>query len=148
MGNVLASILATSYSMRAFQQGLNVTQTNVTNASTPGYVKQTQTFEADTFDLSKGLPGGVRAGQVLSSRNEYAEMAVRRNQQEVGLAQQRSTDLGQMEPIFSLTDGSGIAGALSNFFQSFSDLSVTPNSSTSRQAVLDRAKELASSFNE
>ncbi len=148
MGNVLSSILATSASMRAFGQGLNVTQTNVTNASTPGYVKQTQVFESDTFDLSRGLPGGVKAGQLLSSRNEYAELAVRRNQQSVGEAQQRSTDLAQIEPIFTLAEGAGISGALSRFFQSFSELSVTPNSDPSRQAVLDRARELASSFNQ
>lgn len=148
MGNVLTSILATSASMRAFGQGLNVTQTNVTNASTPGYVKQTQVFESDTFDLSRGLPGGVKAGQVLSSRNEYAELAVRRNQQAAGAAEQRASDLAQIEPIFTLAEGAGISGSLSRFFQSFSSLSITPNSSPSRQAVLDTAQELASSFNQ
>ena len=148
MGNILTSILATSASMRAFGQGLNVTQTNVTNASTPGYVKQTQVFESDTFELSRGLPGGVKAGKLLSSRNEYAELAVRRNQQDVGAANQRSTDLAMMEPIFSLQQGSGVPGALSNFFQSFNQLSVTPNSNPSRQAVLDSANELANSFNQ
>ncbi len=148
MGNVLASLLPTSQSMRAYEKGLNVAQSNVTNASTPGYVKQTQVFQAETFDLSQGLPGGVKPGEMLSSRNEYAESAVRKQQQALGQADQRSSDLAQIEPVFSLADGAGVSGGLSRFFQSFNSLSITPNSSPSRQAVIDSAKELASTFNQ
>ena len=52
-----------------YEQALAVTQNNVTNASTPGYVKQIQSFEALPFDVTVGLPGGVRAmGEIVTSR--------------------------------------------------------------------------------
>ncbi len=148
MGNLLGSILHGASSMRAFEQGLNVVQSNVSNAQTPGYVKQTQDFESLSFGLDKGLPGGVALGPLLSARDENAEQTVRRQQSASASADQRASDLSQIEPVFDVTEGSGVAGALSRFFNTFSQLSVAPNSNPSRQAVLDGAKSLAQSVNQ
>jgi flagellar hook-associated protein 1 FlgK len=134
--------------MRAFQQGLNVVQSNVVNASTPGYVKQTQSFDAQTFDLSRGLPGGVAAGALVSSRNEYAEQIVRSQQHGLGEADQRTSDLAAVEPIFAFSNGLGISGALDSFFAAASELTVNPNSNPARQGLLDRAAQVAGSFNQ
>src|SRR6476620_2807508 len=98
MGSLFGSILSATNSMRAFQQGLNVVQSNVVNASTAGYVKQTQSYSADTFDIAGGLAGGVTLGPLLSSRNEYAEQLVRNQQHALGEADQRATDLAAVEP--------------------------------------------------
>ena len=148
MGNLLGSILATTSSMRAFSQGLNVVQNNVANANTPGFVKQTQDFSANSFDLKSGLPGGVALGPLLNSRNEFAEESVRRQQSASAGADQRAGDLSQLEPVFDLSSTSGISGTLGKLFASFSQLSVAPNSNPSRQAVLDRAKEVAQAINQ
>lgn len=148
MGSLFGSILSATSSMRAFQQGLNVVQSNVVNASTPGYVKQTQSFEAQTFDLSRGLPGGVAIGGLISSRNEYAEQIVRQQQHALGEADQRSSDLAAIEPVFAFSDGLGISGALDAFFSAASELTVSPNSNPARQGLLDRAAQVASTFNQ
>ena len=148
MGNLLGSILATASSMRAFSQGLNVVQNNVANANTPGFVKQTQDFRANTFDVTRGLTGGVSLGPLLNSRNEFAEQSVRKQQSASAEADQRAGDLSQLEPIFDLSSTSGISGTLGKLFDSFSQLSVAPNSNPSRQAVLDRAKEVAQAINQ
>ena len=62
MGNLLTSLLNTANSLRAVERALTVTENNVVNASTPGFAKQTATFEAMPFDLTVGLPGGVISG--------------------------------------------------------------------------------------
>ena len=55
--------------------------------------------------------------------------------------------MGQLEQVLPIGENVGIAGALSGLFQSFSQLAVSPNSTTTRQVVLDRATELATTFN-
>jgi hypothetical protein len=70
MANLLSTLGMTASALDAFTQVLQVTQTNVANASTPGYAKQTQTLDALPFDASKDDIGGVKAGVVLSSRDE------------------------------------------------------------------------------
>jgi flagellar hook-associated protein 1 FlgK len=146
MGNLFTSLLSSANGLRAYEQALAVTQNNVTNASTPGYVKQTQSFEALPFDVTVGLPGGVRAGPVVSSRDGYAERAVRDQQTEFGFAGQKTTNLTPLETSFSLSGTSGIAPSISNLFQSFSRLSINPNDTASRQAVIQQAGIVAESF--
>jgi flagellar hook-associated protein 1 FlgK len=146
MGNLFTSLITSANGLRAYEQALAVTQNNVTNASTPGYVKQTQSFEALPFDVTVGLPGGVRAGPVVTSRDGYAERAVRDQQTEFGYSDQKTTNLTPLEGSFNLSGTSGIAPAVSNLFQSFSRLSVNPNDTASRQAVIQQAGIVAESF--
>jgi flagellar hook-associated protein 1 FlgK len=139
-------LLNTASALKAFEDGLTVTQNNVTNASTPGYVKQTQSFEALPFDLSVGLPGGVAAGPVLSSRDGFAEQSVRDEQTALGLYHQKVSDLTPLQSFFDLSSTSGLAPAMNALFSSFSQLSVNPNDTVSRQTVLDKASTLAQQF--
>ena len=146
MGNLLTSLLNAANSMQAVERALAVTENNVVNASTPGYVKQTATFEAMPFDLTVGLPGGVRAGPAQSSRDAFAEKGVRNQQTDLGFYQQKASDLTNLQAFFGLSSTSGIGPAMSGLFQSFSQLSVNPNDAVSRQSVLDQAQTVAQSF--
>ncbi len=147
MGSLFGALASTAESMRALERSVNVVQNNVANASTPGYAKQTQVLSANRFNPSAGLPGGVSAGVTLSSRNQFAETSVRARQSALGSSSQKVSDLSQVQQIFTVADGAGINGALGELFKSFSQLTVSPNDSSSRQVVLDRAQALAASIN-
>jgi len=146
MGNLLTSLLNTANSLNAVEQALTVTENNVVNASTPGYARQTATFEAQPFDLTVGLPGGVKAGVVQSSRDAFAENAVRNQQSDLGFYNQKVADLTSMQNYFSTSSTSGIGPAMDGLFQSFSQLSVNPNDAVSRQAVINAAQTVAQNF--
>ena len=148
MGNLMTSLLNSVNALKVYQQALSVVQNNVTNAKTPGYAKQRASLEALPFDLSTGLPGGVALGQTQGSRNGFAEQSVREQQTALGYYQQKASDLSPLENYFSLSNSSGIAPAISNLFQSFSQLSVNPNDPVSRQAVLNQAATVAQTFQE
>jgi flagellar hook-associated protein 1 FlgK len=148
MGNLMTSLLNTANALKAYEGALTVAQNNVTNAKTPGYAKQRASLEALPFDLSTGLPGGVALGQTQSSRNGFAEQSVREEQTALGYYQQKASDLSPLENYFSLSNTSGIAPAISNLFQSFSQLSVNPNDAVARQAVLNQAATVAQTFQE
>ena len=148
MGSLTTSLLNSTGALSAYGQVLNVIQNNISNAHTPGYVKQEQSLLAMPFDVAQHTAGGVMAGPVLSARSEYLEQNVRTQAQLLGYSRQTASDLGQVEPVFSLTSTSSVSATLNNFFNSFSQLSVNPNDPVERQGVIHAANEVAQSFNQ
>jgi flagellar hook-associated protein 1 FlgK len=136
----------TSNALSAFERALSVTQNNVSNASTPGYVKQTATFEALPFESDTGESGGVTTGPVESSRNQYAEQTVRYANSQLGSYQQQVQSLTDLQNQFDISGASGVPGALSSLYNAFSAWSNNPNDTTARQGVLTAAGSLADAF--
>lgn len=146
MGNLLTSLLNSAQAMSVSQQALTVTENNVVNANTPGYAKQSMTFESMPFDLSVGLPGGVKPGPVQSSRNAFAEQSVRDQQTASNYFQQKVGDLTPLQSYFDLSSTTGLAPDMNKLFSGFSALSVNPNDTVSRQVVMDDATTVAQDF--
>lgn len=148
MGNLFTTLLNSTGALRVYGRTFNVIQNNIANANTPGYVKQDQVLVSMPFQPDRGIPGGVMAGPTLSARSAFLEQAVRGQNQLLGYAQQRATDLAAIESQFDLTSSYGIASGLNGFFNAFSQLAVNPNDFVARQTVLDRAATVAESFNQ
>jgi flagellar hook-associated protein 1 FlgK len=146
--NLLAGLGTAADALGAFSQALQVTENNVVNASTPGYVRQTQTFEARQFDPETGATGGVEAGLVQSARDEFADQAVRAQTSLLGAASQNVSSLQSVETIFDISGTSGIPYALNNLFQSFSAWAQSPTNANARQSVIDNAATVAGAFND
>ena len=134
-------------SMDVLEQAIGVVQSNVANASTPGYVTQTQTLEASPFDAANNVWGGVQAGAVESARNVYAEQAVWSANEAAGYSTQQSSSLNALQADFDVTGKTGVPGALSALYSSFSAWSANPTDSTARQQVITAAQGFAQSFN-
>lgn len=146
MGNLFGSLLAAGGAMRAFEKGLSTTQNNVVNANTPGYAKQRQIFEANRFEPERNIIGGVSARGLYNYRDAFSERNVQRRTSQAGLEEQLKSSLASLEPLFPVTAGAGVPGAINKFFGAFSQLTVSPNDSASRQVALDRAADLAFNF--
>jgi flagellar hook-associated protein 1 FlgK len=144
--SLLASLLTSAGALSVYDRAVAVAQNNVANASTPGYASQSLSLNALPFDPGAGLLGGLRAGSVESSRNQFAEAAVRRQQESLGTAAQQSTSLDTVQSALDLSSASGIPAALGNLFASFSAWSLNPAGGPSRQAVIDSASQVADSF--
>jgi flagellar hook-associated protein 1 FlgK len=82
----------------------------------------------------------------VSSRNEYAEAAVWEQTIASGYQDQMVNTLTELQSKFDISGNSGIPKALNDLFQSFSAWATTPDNLASRQAVVDRATQLASTF--
>ncbi len=146
MGNLTTSLINAGNALQVYGSALDVTENNVTNANTPGYAEQTATLVARPFDLATGAPGGVMLGPTESSRNQFVEQSVRTQQAASGYDQQKVSDLSTAQNYFSLSATSGIAPSISALFQSFSQLSVTPNDTVARQTVINNATTVAQDF--
>src|SRR6478609_9488374 len=102
MSNLFGTLLNATNALQVYGRVFNVLQNNVSNANTPGYVKQIQSLVAEPFNPASGLGGGIMAGPMLSTRSEYLEQAVRNQQELLGGAQQKATDLSQIQPLFDI----------------------------------------------
>ena len=148
MASLTTSLYNAAAGLTALQTALNVSENNVTNASTPGYARQIATMEPRPFNVSAGLPGGVYAGRVETTRDDYQETVVQQRQSSSNFYNEQVSDLSSLQSIFDLTGKSGVTAALNNFFQSFSQLSVNPNDTVSRADVLNQASATANAFNQ
>jgi flagellar hook-associated protein 1 FlgK len=146
MGNLLSALGKSSNALRVFERQLSVIQNNVTNANTPGYVRQIQTLIATPFNPDQGIIGGAQLAPMSSSRSDFLEANVQKQSSQHAFFDQKATDLGKLEYTFDLNSTSGVAASFSDFFQSISKLSVNPNDSVARQTVLDQAGSVAASF--
>jgi len=146
LGNLLASLSTAAESLRSFERALSVTSNNVTNANTPGYVRQQVNLVAQPLQLDTGLPGGVRAQGLLSARDSYLEQSVRRQTQQSSGADERAALLKQVEPIFNISSGSGVASAFDAFHAAISQWTIGPNDSPARQNVIRAAGDVSHAF--
>jgi flagellar hook-associated protein 1 FlgK len=144
----LTTLLNASNALNVFEQEFSTIQNNIANANTPGYADQNVTLVADSFDPSHGLDGGLSTGPLANTRSEYLEQTVRTQTSLLGSAGQQAADLAPLQTLFDLTSGTGVAGSLNSFFNSFSALSVNPNDAVARQNVITQATAVASSFNQ
>ncbi len=147
MPGLFNTLTTAADALGVFSQALNTVGNNVENSGTPGFARQDFNAVALPFDPRMGLEGGVAAGEIQNSRDEYAEQTVWTDQQAFGTADQSVTELSSVEPLFNVTGDSGIPQALDSLFQSFSALSVSPNDAVARNNVLSSATELTHQFN-
>ena len=147
MSNLLSSLSSAANSMSSYEKAIEVVQNDTVNANTPGYVRQTVTFEALPFSVQGALSGGVRTSELTSSRDEYSEHNVQLQQTALNLSSTVASHLSAIEPTFDLQSATGVAGSINTLFSSFSQLTVSPNDAQARQSVISAASGLANAFN-
>lgn len=148
MSSLFSILDSTANTLAAFQRALNVSQNNVSNASTPGYAAQQVDFQALPFDGGGGLTGGVSAAEIESTRNEFAEQNVRAQNSQLGTAEQQVQSLTNLQGDFDISGATGIPAALNTLSSAFSSWSVSPDDSSARQNVIQSAQSVASAFQE
>src|ERR1700730_948523 len=140
MSGISEALNSAANNIGSLERSLSIIQSNVENASVPGYARQ---------DLVGAIGASSTAAVVdqQSSRNEFAETAVRQQNSLLGHFNQLTSILGSVEPNFSASGTTGIPNAINNLFAGFSALATNPNDTSARQSVIDQASELAKSFN-
>jgi len=145
MGSLFAALGSAGEALRAFEQSVDVTQNNVSNANSPGYAKQVALMDSLAFQPSNGLMGGVKE-QTEDTRNQFAETAVQQQTSLLGEYQQLQTSLAPIQSVFDVSSNSPIPSALNQLFASFSAWSTSPSDPNSQNAVLTAAGTVATAF--
>jgi flagellar hook-associated protein 1 FlgK len=130
------------------QQALGVIQNNVSNASTPGYATQQLNISAQPFDAVSGAAGGIAAQGLISSRDSYADAAVRQNLQTLGRYTAQAQSTSTLQSFFDANGNSGVSTALTSLYGAFSAWSASPTDPTAGQTVISDASAFANSVQE
>ena len=144
--SVTATLSIAAEALKAQQLAIQTTGHNLANASTPGFSRQ----RVDFASAPPSFQGGVFVGQGVEVAgiqrvvDRFAEAELLSLQGNVGFAEAESQALSNVQDAFP-TSG-GVATALSDFFNSLSDLSNNPSGLAERVSVVGKAKALGESL--
>ncbi len=146
MGNLFSALSSASQSLQAFEQAIDVTQNNVTNANSPGYADQVPQLISQSFQSNTSGAGGGVTEVTQDTRSTYADTAVQQQLSLQGMYQQLQTTLAPLQNVFDVSSSSPIPSALNQLFESFSEWSTQPNNADYQSSVIDAAQQVASAF--
>jgi len=145
MGSLFSALNSASQSLKAFEQAMDVTQNNVTNANAPGYTDQVPEMISQDYQYPAGLSGGVLE-ETQDTRSSYADTAVQQALSMQGMYQQLQTSLAPLQSVFDVSSSSPIPSALNQLFQSFSQWSTDPGNADYQASVINAAQLTATAF--
>jgi flagellar hook-associated protein 1 FlgK len=144
MGSLFSALQTASTALDVFSQALGTSQSNVANASTPGYAAQ----QANILPIDLSGDGASVSDFISLSSNSsaFADATVQAASSQASASQTSVEQLTPVNQLFDITGTSGILAALQQFSSAFSTLSVTPSDSTAQANALAAAGNVASSF--
>jgi len=125
------------------QQAINTTGHNISNVNSPGYTRQTVSFEAQTA-VQRGsafVGQGARFAGVIRNTNSYINSQI---QQFSSSAERIRTENSYLSRLDQLVGSSGInlGAAVQGFFNAAQELANNPAGLPERQALLGQADSL------
>jgi flagellar hook-associated protein 1 FlgK len=136
------------WALFASQMQLRVSGENISNVNTPGYSRRTVRLEEGiAIDYRPGQMGtGVRAAEVVRHfdkfvETQYLEQASKRDRWGT-----LHSSLRTVETLFNEANGVGISDSISNFFNSWNDLSQRADDYGTRNDLLEKSLTLTSTL--
>jgi flagellar hook-associated protein 1 len=123
---------------------------NLANLNTPGFSRQEAVFApTETVTIGKTQIGtGVEVTRIRQIVNTFVEQQINVSQQDLGRLQTQADSFVRLEGLFPDTVTQGLNKALTDFFNAFRDVSISPEGFTQRTVLLNKASALTDQFNQ
>lgn len=134
----------------AQQQALQVTGNNITNASTPGYTRETATMaETSPLQIAPGLQmgTGVDVTGFQRIRDSFLDVQLRAQTMLQGSAQANEDTLGQVEGAIDEPSSDGLNSLFGSYWSAWQNVANNPQDPATRTALVQAATSLANGFN-
>ncbi len=130
--------------------GLDVTSTNIANANTPGYARRVTTFtEGEPLPFRNGFIGnGVLVSKLRTFREEFFDRQIRRSFSHLSTLETDDTIIQRLAVILGEPGENTLNSVVTDFLNSFEDLSYKPTDVSLRQRTVHLAQTLVSRFKE
>jgi flagellar hook-associated protein 1 FlgK len=127
------------------QRAMSVTGNNIANVNTPGYSRQRVNMETNRpTDTAFGPVGmGVQTTTVERVYDRFLGVQMNNESANLGRWEAQKGALDQVEVVFDESGGYGLNQALSDFWNSWQDLSMNPSGTTERSVVAAKSQALA-----
>ncbi|MCM3628107.1 flagellar hook-associated protein FlgK [Paenibacillus glycanilyticus] len=138
------------------QTALNTTGHNISNANTVGYSRQRVNFTAarpiEAYGYSHStaagqLGTGVEASSITRVRDKFLDSQFYSEYKWLGNYTVQGDTLEKLEAIVNEPSDTGLQTVISNFWNSWSDISKTPESSDGRAVLVEQTKAMMDAFN-
>jgi len=130
--------------------GLDITSNNIANVNTPGFSRRS-TILSETDPIKKNsnfIGSGVIVSKIQSFRQEYYDKEIRNSLSRINLFENDISFLNRIETILIEPGENSISNTLSQFFNSFRELTVRPDNISLRQNLLTISNTLSDRFNQ
>ncbi len=148
--SLLSSIQLAGNSLQATQIGLQVTGQNISNADTPGYIRETVNYvTAPGTRIGNVVEGtGVEVSGITQQVNQFIEQELRdANSTAAGAAVQQQT-YQQLQSLMNELGNTGINTDLTNFFSSVNNVLNSPSDVATRNLAVLQGQTLAGDINQ
>ena len=127
------------------QRAISVTGNNIANVNTPGYSRQRLNMQTNLpMDTPEGLVGmGVQTTTVERVYDRFLGVQINNESANLGRWEAQKGSLDRVEVVFDESGGYGLNQALSNFWNSWQDLSMNPSGTIERSVVAAKSQALA-----
>ncbi len=153
--STFASIELGKRSLFAHKQSTQTAGHNIANSSTKGYTRQRVNLEAFEPlyrpDLSRAnTPGqigqGVTIGSITRLRDELLDTRIVNNTDEQGYWEARNSYMMLLENVHNEPEDISVRSRMDQFWESWQELSLYPESDAARQVVRTRSETLTDSI--
>lgn len=133
----------------ANQKAINVTSHNISNASTPGYSKQTAVMTPMDPVSYGGLyyGAGVTVSAIERVYDSFQAAQIRDASAASSRYDAKGGHLAAIESMLNDMSGTGLSSRIDDFFNSFEDLASSPSTYAERSALISNATVLADDLN-
>ena len=131
-------------SMDAAKSGLNTSSHNIANSNTPGYsVQRLEVKTADPFDYGQARIGnGVQVVGVTRAHSEFLQKQMVDEAGKAGEYRKAAEAMGEIENVLNESITEKLNLSFSEFFNTFRDFSLDPDSESMRKTVLESSRAL------
>jgi len=130
--------------MSAYQQAIDVTSNNISNASNPDYSRQRVQFATVTAENGRGA--GVTVSDIQRIKDDLLGVQIRNYNSKSSDANKRYQVLSQIESIIAEPSEIGLSNYMTEFFNSWDELSAHPTSTPLRLNVIQQAQNVSDRF--
>jgi flagellar hook-associated protein 1 FlgK len=132
------------------QRAINVTGNNIANVNTPGYSRQTLNLETNSpVQTEFGMMSfGVTSTEIERVYDRFLGVQLNNENANLGRWEARQGMLERVETVFDESGGYGLNQALSDFWNSWQDLSLNPSGQTERSITAATSQTLADTIRE
>jgi flagellar hook-associated protein 1 FlgK len=131
--------------LASYQRALDITAHNIANAGNPNYSRQRALIRTGKPQYMNGFEWGtgVTLDRVQRVRDRFVDSELRLGLQNFYRNEKRASVLSRVEQFFGEPSEKGLSANIASFFNSWSELSVSPNSIPLRNKVINSAQQLA-----
>ena len=142
--SISRSLNIASSALGTYQKAMDVTSNNIANSSNSDYTRQTVNLSSSTSTFAEGIfwGSGVQVDSVTRIKDQFVEKQLISYNAQYASYNEQYELLSEIEQYFSEPTDLGLSSLMDDFFSAWSELAVSPNSSSLRNQVIYSAQNV------